>query len=203
MIFYAINQFWSQYGWYFIFFGSIISLFILWVINRSSGSTGTTFQSIIDRIFSPVFPAVSLPSTPASNHQETKSSKGETKCREFLEYLFHKKFDNVRPDFLVNPITNQCLELDCYNEELKLAVEYQGKQHYEYNRMMHQNSKHAFQNQKYRDHIKREICKEQGIQLIEVPYTISVEKIPDFLYAELKKLGYINSVLVQPNSQDL
>ena len=160
-------------------------------MNRSQGTTGTTFQSIIDRIFSPILPRAVLPSAPATtNSQETKSSKGETKCREFLEYLFGKKFDNVRPAFMVNPITNQCLELDCYNEELRLAVEYNGIQHYKFVSFFHRNNDH-FMTQKYRDDMKRRICKEQNINLIEVPYTIKLEDIEDFIIKNCKKLGYI------------
>jgi hypothetical protein len=106
----------------------------------------------------------------------------------------------VRPHFLINPITQEALELDCYNEELRLAVEYNGKQHYEFNKMMHQNSRHCFQNQKYRDHIKKELCDKHGITLITVPYSIHENKIGDFLYEELKKRGFIHSNLIDTDS---
>lgn len=196
MIIYTIKLFWNNYGWYMIFFGSIFALFVLWFLNRSNGTTGTSLQAIMNKIFSPILPNWSpsvLPTTPSPSRKE---SKGEKKCREFLEYLFGKPFVNCRPEFMINPVTNQPLELDCYNEELKLAIEYQGQQHYTFNKMMHQNSKHCFQNQQYRDHIKRDLCKQNGIQLVEVPYNIPEDKIPDFLYLELKKLGYINSALI-------
>ena len=57
-------------------------------------------------------------------------SKGELKCRQFLNKYFNKPFIKVRN--LYNPVTHQYLELDCYNEDLKLAVEYQGQQHYKH-----------------------------------------------------------------------
>jgi hypothetical protein len=120
-----------------------------------------------------------------------RESKGEKKCRDFLEFYFKKPFVKTRPEFLVNPITGQPLELDCYNDELKIAVEYNGKQHYEYNKMMHQDSKFAFQNQKYRDHIKKELCNKFGIRLISVPYIVSDDKIPEYLYQELKNLNLL------------
>ena len=63
-------------------------------------------------------------------HRGRKISKGEQKCKETLEKIYGKEFLCVRPDFLRNPETNRKLELDCYNEELKLAVEYNGIQHY-------------------------------------------------------------------------
>ena len=95
-------------------------------------------------------------------------SKGEIECRRVLEKIFNKKFNKIRPDFLKNPVTgnNFNLELDCYNEELKLAVEYQGCQHYKYTPYFHKN-KESFYNQKYRDLFKRQKCVENKITLID------------------------------------
>lgn len=118
-----------------------------------------------------------------------KESKGEVECKRVLEKIFFpKKFDKARPDFLRNPVTggNFNLELDCYNKDLKLAVEYNGKQHYEYIPYFHRN-KDAFTNQKYRDDMKRRMCKDERIILIEVPYSVEIEKIESFLKTELRK----------------
>lgn len=186
MIIYFIKTFWNNYGWYFIIYGGLIALLFLWLYNRNQGSFSLSFNDILKKIFTP---STSY-SIPKPQIKQDRQSKGEKKCKEFLEYIFNKKFDKIRPYFLTNPITNQPLELDCFNEELKLAIEYNGKQHYEYNKMMHQNSKHAFQNQQYRDHIKKELCEKHGIRLITVPYTIQEQDIPSFLYNELKKYGY-------------
>ena len=72
---------------------------------------------------------------------------------------------------------------------MKLAVEYNGIQHYKYVPFFH-NNKEAFLNQKYRDQMKRQMCKENGVFLIEVPYAVKVENIKDFLVKELRKIGY-------------
>lgn len=114
-------------------------------------------------------------------------SKGEIECRRVLEKIFNKPFNKARPNFLNNPVTggNFNLELDCYNEELKIAVEYNGVQHYKYVPYFHKN-KEAFLNQKYRDDMKRRICKEKRIILIEVPYSVKVENIEMFIKNELK-----------------
>jgi hypothetical protein len=32
----------------------------------------------------------------------------------------------VRPDFLKNPATGRNLEIDCFNNQLKIGLEYQG-----------------------------------------------------------------------------
>jgi hypothetical protein len=114
-------------------------------------------------------------------------------CKKFMEFYFQKPFQKIRPDFLTNPITNQPLELDMYNQELNLAVEYNGAQHYHFNKMMHRDSRDRFQNQQYRDYIKMNICRDLGIDLIVVPYTVPVEKIGEFLYQELQKRGYTSN----------
>ena len=124
------------------------------------------------------------------NYKNKGDSSGETECRRVLEKIFKKKFDKKRPDFLRNPITgnNFNLELDCYNEELRLAVEYQGCQHYKYIPFFHKN-KEAFYNQKYRDLFKRQKCVENKITLIEVPYTVKNKNIEFFLINKLKNIN--------------
>ena len=107
-----------------------------------------------------------------------KESSGERECRRVLQKIFNKPFNKCRPNFLSNPVTGDRfnLELDCYEHSLKLAIEYNGIQHYKYVPYFHKN-KEAFYNQKYRDDMKRRICKENNINLIEVPYTIKLEHI--------------------------
>lgn len=128
---------------------------------------------------------------PQSN-QPGKTSKGEIECKKVLESLFKKPFNKARPDFLRNPVTggNFNLELDCYNPDIGLAVEYNGRQHYEYTPHFHRN-KEAFLNQKYRDDMKRRLCREERVALIEVPYTIPIGDIRGFLIKECKKLGLL------------
>jgi len=120
-----------------------------------------------------------------------RESKGELECRRVLNKIFNKPFNKERPSFLNNPVTggNYNLELDCYDPQLKLAVEYNGIQHYQYNKFFHRNKEH-FLNQKYRDDMKRRICKDYNITLIEVPYTIKVENIESYLIQELRKNNF-------------
>lgn len=123
---------------------------------------------------------------------EKKDSSGETECRRVLAKIFHKPFLKARPDFLRNPVTGNTfnLELDCYDESLKLAVEYNGRQHYDFIPYFHKNND-RFLNQKYRDDMKRRICKEMGITLIEVPFTVEIKEIEEFIRKELRSTGYL------------
>lgn len=119
------------------------------------------------------FKSFTIPTNPKSCE-----SKGELIVRQYLCNKFKKPFDKVRN--LYNPVTGQYLELDCYNDELKIGVEYQGKQHYKYTPYFHKNIE-AFRNQQYRDELKRIYCRDAGILLIEVPYTVSHKDIPYYL----------------------
>ena len=109
-----------------------------------------------------------------------------------LEETFNVPFDKSRPDFLRNPVTGNThnLELDCYNSKLRLACEYSSRQHYKYTPFFHKN-KEAFLNQKYRDQMKQTKCKENGINLIEVPYTVKNHEIEMYIKKGLKHMGYI------------
>ncbi len=120
-------------------------------------------------------------------------SKGEIETRRVLELLFNKPFPNKRLIELTNPVTGKPLELDCYNEELKLAVEYNGKQHYENVNKFHKTPE-SLHNQKYRDYIKRNLCEKNGILLIEIPYTVKIENIQTYLIENL-----MNSLSVYEN----
>lgn len=126
-----------------------------------------------------------------SGKQITNFSKGERICKETLESIFQKPFLKVRPPFLYNSVTHENLELDLFNSDINLAVEYSGRQHYEYIPFFHGNTRDKFQNQKYRDEKKLELCKKNNVPLIIVPYTVPHDKIPSFLKDELRKLGKI------------
>lgn len=116
-------------------------------------------------------------------------SKGEVECRRVMQKLFDKPFYKSRPQFLNNPVTfgTNNLELDCYNEELKLAVEYDGAQHFKFIPHFHK-TKEGFMNQRYRDYMKDQMCKENGIVLIRVPYTVKIPDIESFLIGKLKEI---------------
>ena len=120
---------------------------------------------------------------------EDTASKGENECRRCIELITKKQFMKIRHPKLKNPVTGSFLELDCYNDDLRLGIEYQGQQHYKYIPHFHK-TKAEFQLQKYRDWIKKKLCEEEGIKLIEVPYDIKVKDIHEYLEDEYKKFRF-------------
>lgn len=127
------------------------------------------------------------PQTRQTGDQRGFESRGERECRRYMEQRFGCVFQKTRPSFLKNPVTGENLELDMYNEDLRLGVEYNGRQHYRFSSHFHQNSNDRFQNQQYRDLIKKQLCQEHGVTLIIVPYWVKIHEIPEFLEKELEK----------------
>lgn len=115
----------------------------------------------------------------SSKKKSTRSTK-EDRCREILERKYNAKFPTKRPNFLKNPKTNRNLELDGYNEDLKIAFEYNGEQHYTFPNTFHK-TEEDFQKQVANDKFKAKKCKELGIHLIEIPYTVGVHDLESFI----------------------
>lgn len=109
-----------------------------------------------------------------------KGSKGEMECRRVLEAIYGVKFNKIRPNWLINDKTGRALELDGYNEELKMAFEYNGEQHYKSNHYFHR-SYQDFVNQVYRDEIKIDICDRMGVYVITVPYNVPFNDIEGYI----------------------
>lgn len=115
--------------------------------------------------------------------------KNETKCREIFERLIGKPFPSVRPAFLKRS-NGYALELDGYNDELKLAFEYNGRQHYYFVRRFHKTEEDLKQ-QKIRDVHKYQMCARVGVRIITIPYTIKYEELESFIRMKLKELKVI------------
>lgn len=175
----------------------IVCFVIIWSLyRRAKGKRGTSvrynvrtfrdYQRIFPQAFRPIDTDIS---TGVDNDSMSNVSKGEQRCRAFLEQTFQLPFPKTRPHFLNNPVTSSDLELDCFNESLRLAVEYQGEQHYKYIPYFH-SSKEAFYNQQYRDVLKRDLCKKKNIILIEVPHYC--KNIEEFLKSALIENGFLH-----------
>ena len=172
-MFEKIKRIWNKYGFEIMIGGSILFIFFYWLICRRGkiGSFDLQYE------YGP----------PKTNiKKKSKDSKGETKCRDVLERIYNKPFSKIRPKFLFNNKTGKNMELDMFNKDLLIACEYNGQQHYNYIPFFHR-TEDGFQKQKDRDEQKRSVCKKLGIFLIEVPYTISENKIDEFIRDKLIK----------------
>lgn len=115
-------------------------------------------------------------------------SKGEKMCRDTMEKIYGVPFKNMRPKWLKNPETGRCLELDCYNEKLKLAVEYNGEQHYVWPNGFKNQSYQDFLDQMKRDALKMKMCETYGVDLIVVPYNVPHHLIPTYIIYHLPEI---------------
>lgn len=187
MIFSSLERFWKHNGLKILLVFSLTLILILWILNWNGQGTYDLYYYYDknDKKKKKV-----RFNDEINENNSPKESKLEIATRASLERLLKKPFPKERPDFLRNPVTkNFNLELDCFNSELKLAVEVNGIQHYKYVPYFHKNFD-AFRNQQYRDELKRRMCKDEGIILIEVPYTVKVNDIDNFLINELRKNGF-------------
>src|SRR6185436_16423931 len=110
---------------------------------------------------------------PQAPQKRIRFNKHEERCREIFQEIFRQPFPNVRPSFMINPITGSNLELDGYCPDIMtpigkgLAFEYDGAQHSRFVPRFHSNPyKFAYQIDK--DNIKNKLCKDHRILLIRI-----------------------------------
>lgn len=154
----------------------VFGLLLIW--NWVSGKKGT-YTDHTSMMWDLMGKQTSIPKKKVSFE-----SKGEVECRRVVEEATKQPFPKSRPNFMLNGVSGHNLELDCYNDDLKIAVEYNGEQHYKFIPYFHTN-KDAFYNLKYRDDMKKRLCEENGIQLIIVPYTVKHDEIEKYIKARL------------------
>ncbi len=115
----------------------------------------------------------------------------EEKCRFIIEqltqYSFPPKFFAFSKLKTSNSNTS-FLHLDGYCEELNLAFEYNGRQHYKEIPFFHRRP-NDFVNQQARDALKVKLCKKNGIKLLVIPYTQRVN-LEQFIMQQLLQLGF-------------
>lgn len=190
-MFEKIKNIWNKYQFEIILGISIITILILALTRMGHKGTYSNFFHY-DPSNTPITRKKYY-----SNQQPKRGgggkyeSSGEKECRRVLQKIFRKPFPSVRPEFLKNTAikNGKNLELDCYNHQLKLGAEYDGRQHHENTPHWHK-TKADFQNQQYRDFVKDVKCKENGVILIRIPYTIKIHNIEEYIKTELRKYGY-------------
>jgi len=110
------------------------------------------------------------------------SGIGERACRLFFEKIFQRPFNKVRPSWLKNK-DGYSLELDGYNDELKIAFEHQGRQHYGQSYSLY-----SKENIEKNDLEKMELCKRHGVSLIYIPEVFTDIRVNDLLKYLLNEL---------------
>ena len=82
------------------------------------------------------------------------------------------------------------LHLDGYNEELGLAFEYSGNQHYQIVPFFHPQGQVNLDAQIWRDWQKKVLCYRKGVILITIPYC--VVDLETFIKSTLHAFGYLS-----------
>lgn len=110
----------------------------------------------------------------------------ENRCRYILNVLTGYEFISTRDiPWLVNPLTNRRLEIDCYCDELRLAVEVNGDQHYKSDAYYTTDLEY----QVYKDRVKEKLCYMNGITLIIIPYIITRSMLVPYIIEKLTLLS--------------
>ena len=105
----------------------------------------------------------------------------EEYVRKLLYKITNKYFIKTRTlSWLIDNTNNNHLELDGYNDELKVAFEYQGEQHYILT-FLNQHNNENLENTKRKDKLKLKLCHENGVKLIVVPYWYPHTSVEQFL----------------------
>ncbi len=95
------------------------------------------------------------------------ASPMELRFKAALELETGRAWTKVRPDWLRNPETGAPMELDMFCAEMPAAVEYNGRQHYEFPNSFH-TTRAEFDAQLRRDKAKAELCRRRGVRLVVV-----------------------------------
>jgi hypothetical protein len=139
--------------------------------------------------------------TPWANIQAGKwcpkcQCKTEQKVREILEQLTGCEFPSVHKKEFVNPETGYLLQLDCYSDVLKIAVEYDGQQHAMVATWLDpHDTEEKLQKRIQRDNLKDRLCVAAGIRLIRVPYTVKEADLKNYIAGQLMALAIPTDML--------
>jgi hypothetical protein len=190
-----INQL-LQNKTFWIIFGVIIVIFVIRHFSQKINEMSKKFDEMREedlKILARVDRYKKQPFYEENNQRVPKKTKrmnkGEEKCREIFEQLFNKEFCRIRPDFLKNDCTDLNMEIDGYNDDLKLGFEYQGVQHYKHTPYFHKDIQ-DFNKQIYRDNLKKEMLEKNGIKVVYIPYYIEFDDLEDFVKQELRQHNY-------------
>lgn len=111
-------------------------------------------------------------------------SKGELKVKQFLE---HNQIDFIAQKTFEDCKYKSKLKFDFYVPQSKLAIEYDGEQHFkpvDFANKGHQWANNLFEQNTIKDNIKNDYCKKHNIKLLRIPYW-NFDNIDNILASEL------------------
>ena len=127
-----------------------------------------------------------------------KAGKSEEVTRTVFEQLLGRRFPKKRPRWLRNSRGRQ-MELDGYCEELGVAFEYQGRQHYEELTHFEGNLAQRIED----DQRKVELCRENDVTLMAISYEVPLTEMASHVEDRLVKLGLTEHLVRDANAVDL
>jgi hypothetical protein len=111
----------------------------------------------------------------------------ELETRKFFESISLEEFPKRRGLFKYN----RRFELDGFCEKYRIGFEYHGKQHYDYVPYFHKNGPSDLEERQRVDALKEELCVEEHIVLIVIPYWLSRIDRETYIRKELHLLGVL------------
>lgn len=109
------------------------------------------------------------------------TSKLQRATSQFLSIYFgdHTVRENIRPEWLITS-DGERLELDFFIDELSIAIEVQGKQHYHFIPFFHDNYEGFKQRLKW-DRFKQQQCNNMRITLVEISSEDDLPQLYQFI----------------------
>lgn len=134
--------------------------------------------------------------------KKSPRSRCESSMIKYLETITGKKFPSVNPDWLI--WKGKTLELDGYNKELNLAVEFSGPLHTKWSPSYE--SYETYFKRIVRDIVKQKITKNRGVHFfvldISLPYihwrNYILSRLHDFGIIEQRPVNYIREQIAKP-----
>lgn len=119
------------------------------------------------------------PNAQYSRTLPANASNGEKMCAKICREIFgdEEALYNYRDVVFANCDTGRALEFDIFYPARKIAIEFDGRQHFE-NVAVFGNKQSS---QAARDHNKRIMAQRKGVHLVSIPYTYDENKCREFL----------------------
>lgn len=164
-----------------LIFAALIIRAAMYSVNTASiitgGAASLSYSEIADEIARRGY---------AVRHNAARSAS-EAYAIKCLEAITGKKFVTVHLPWL--KYRGRYMELDGYNDELKLGIEFNGPMHYEHNSAIE--SRAQYEERVEKDKLKRELCAANGVKLITLSYKVSPQFTNAYLKSRLYDFGVI------------